>query len=80
MADPQVGDKLINDAGTVVELANVIEGEVAQLGTFPASRVGELLAAGYRPVEPDEIIPLQFNQVATAPPDVPPEALEAPPE
>jgi len=64
MADPAVGDKLINDAGTVVEVVNVIEGEELRPGTIPADRVAEWVAAGYEPVTEDTIIPVQANQAS----------------
>ncbi len=60
---PRVGTKLINDAGTCVKIVNLSEGEDLQPGTIPANRLDEWLAAGYRPVTADDVIPVQAHQV-----------------
>jgi hypothetical protein len=61
MAASKIGDKLINDAGTCVTIADADdpnEGEIA------AERVRAFLAAGYRPVKATDDIPLQSHEAA----------------
>ncbi len=60
---PRVGSRIINDAGTCVKIVNVSEGETLFPGTIPVSRLDEWLAAGYRPVTEDDVIPVQAHQV-----------------
>ena len=60
MAAPKIGDQLINDAGTVVTLAeasNIFTGEI------DAARADEYLAAGYRAVKANDVIPKQAWEV-----------------
>ncbi|MGI8404593.1 MAG: hypothetical protein ACR2OE_07490 [Thermomicrobiales bacterium] len=59
--NPGVGDQLINESGTVVEIAEDQQDGTVKTGTFPESRVKELLDAGYRPVKDDDAIPAQTH-------------------
>lgn len=59
---PRVGSRIVNDAGTCVKVVNVSEGEELQPGTIPANRLDEWLAAGYRPVTANDVIPVQAHQ------------------
>jgi hypothetical protein len=68
MADKlAVGSKIINSSGTCLEIVNLAEGENLKAGTLPIDWVDEWLEAGYRPVKPDEVIPLQAHEVVPKP-------------
>lgn len=58
---PGVGDQLINESGTVVEIDEDRQDGTIKPGTFPGSRAKELLDAGYRPVKDDDMIPPQTH-------------------
>jgi hypothetical protein len=59
---PRVGSRIINDAGTCLKVMNISEGETIPPGSVPANRLDEFLAAGYRPVTKDDVIPVQSHQ------------------
>lgn len=63
MATPKVGDRLMNDAGTLVEIVKDVEGDTLEPGTFPESRADELIKAGYRAVAKDDVIPKQAHEL-----------------
>jgi hypothetical protein len=60
---PQVGTRMINDAGTCVTLADLADGETPKPGEFPIARVDELIAAGYERVTKEHIVPVQSYEL-----------------
>jgi hypothetical protein len=60
---PRVGSRIINDAGTCLKVQNISEGETIPPGVVPANRLDEFLAAGYRSVTKEDIIPVQAHQI-----------------
>lgn len=61
---PQVGERIINDHGTVLTVIESPgnEGDYRSM-EVPEYRLDEFLASGYRYLRKDDAVPLQMNRV-----------------